>query len=99
MGAEVAATFWYNIGSLFGGNENVVVYDRARNGLTGGYQNHFIFVDVFDRKTGAFRRTQKLPVTARDPRLPGHNRQAAILDDAVVVTDSRTVYLLRTTAP
>ena len=85
VGAEVAAGPWYNIG--------------IRNGLTGGYQNHFIFVDVFDRKTGAFRRTQKLPVAARDPRLPGHNRQAAILDDAVVVTDSGNVYLLRTTAP
>ena len=49
----------------------------------------------FDRNTGAFRVTQKLPVSPHANRGTGYYSQAALLDDALVVTDARTVYVLR----
>ena len=85
VGAEIAMASWYNINKY--------------HDLTGGCQNQQLFVDVFDRNTGDFRQSQKIPVVPRDPRLPNYKREAAILDDAVVVTDVANVYVLRSSAP
>jgi hypothetical protein len=81
VGAEVEAGCWYNIG--------------ARHELRGGYQAPAVYVDAFNRKTGALIQTQPVPVVPRDYRHSSYDPQAAILDDALLVTDAQTVYILR----
>lgn len=81
VGAEVEAGCWYNIG--------------ARHELRGGYQAPVAYVDAFNRKTGALIQTQPVPVVPRDYRHSSYDPQAAILDDALLVTDAQTVYILR----
>lgn len=85
VGAEVQGSFWYNI--AVGGQ------------LQGGYQSPVVYLDVFDRNTGALLQTQKVNVAPRDHRLSGYDNQAVILDDALVVADQRGVQVLRTAPP
>ena len=81
VGAEVAMAPWYNI--------------RSDHGLTGGYQNHHLFFDQLNRDSGAAVGSQKIAIGPRDPLLPNHRREAAILEDALVVTDAGHVFIVR----
>jgi hypothetical protein len=85
VGAEVALAQWYNV--------------RPDNGLTGGYQNDRLFADMFDRNTGAVLQSQAISVGPRDPLLPAHRREAAILPKAVVVSDAGHVFVFRGGGP
>ncbi|MEI6219542.1 MAG: hypothetical protein WCP86_11635, partial [bacterium] len=82
VGAEVAGKYWYNIG--------------GRWELSGGYQDPFLHVDIFDKTTGALLRTQKLPVAPLDLVPFYGDRQAAIVNDGVVVADRRGIRVFRT---
>ena len=90
VGAEVAGGYWYVIAPDHQGD----LYSKTH--ITGGYQNPHVYLDVFDRKTGALLRTQKIPIAPRDHRLSSYDNQAAILDDVLVVGDQLGVQVLRT---
>jgi len=90
VGAEVAGEYWYVIHP----DKPNQLYSRTH--ISGGYQNPYVYLDVFDRNTGALTRTQKAPITPRNSLLNGYDNQAAIVDDVVVVADQCNVYVLRT---
>lgn len=89
VGAEVAGGYWYVIRP----DRQHELYSKTH--ITGGFQDPVIHVDVFDRATGTLRQTQELPVAAFDLIPSFGDRQAVILDDAVVVADPRGVRLFR----
>jgi outer membrane protein assembly factor BamB len=88
VGAEVAAEYWYVIHP-----DKPNMYSPTH--ITGGYQNPYVYLDVFDRDTGALLRTQKTPVAPNDRRRTGYDIQAASTDDALVVGDQRGIQVLR----
>jgi outer membrane protein assembly factor BamB len=93
VGAEVAGGYWYVIGS----DQERGPYSKTY--ITGGYQDPVVRADVFDRATGAIRQTQELPVAPFDLVPFFSDRQAAILDDAVVMADTLGVHVLRSSPP
>ncbi len=90
VGAEVAGGCWYVISP----DRQNDLYSKTH--IAGGYQNPAVYLDVFDRNTGALLRTQKAPIAPRDRRLGGYDNQAAILDDVLIVADQRSVQVFRT---
>jgi len=89
VGAEVAGGYWYVISP----DHQNDLYSKTH--ITGGYQNPYVSLDVFDRNTGNLLRTQKVPIAPRNQRLTGHDNQAAILEDALIVADPNSVQVLR----
>jgi outer membrane protein assembly factor BamB/tetratricopeptide (TPR) repeat protein len=93
VGAEVAGRCWYVIRPIRPNHYYSKTY------ITGGYQNPFILIDVFDRTTRASKEAQKIPFAPGYDRLTGCTSQAKLLDGALVVTDTRGIRVFRSAPP
>jgi hypothetical protein len=93
VGAEVAGRCWYVIRPIRPNHYYSKTY------ITGGYQNPFILIDVFDRTTRASKEAQKIPFAPGYDRLTGCTSQSKLLDSALVVTDTRGIRVFRSAPP